>query len=62
MTNEKIAKLHELRACIDYLNTCIINEEITEGCADEIVAMSEILLAKAYNLYPDIVRVYRVFE
>lgn len=59
MTNEvKKAKLQELKATIEYLNTCINKAETSENNGDEIVAMSEILLTKAYALYPDIVRVF----
>lgn len=58
MTNEKKAKLLELRSHIEYLNICINKEEIAEDKADEIVAVSEILLRKVYDLYPDIVRLF----
>ena len=56
--NEKKAKLQELRATIEYLNVCINNAEKPENNGAEVVAMSEILLMKAYELYPDIVRVF----
>lgn len=59
MTNiDKTAKLQELRTAIEYLSICIDKEETTEDKADEIVAVSEILLQKVYNLYPDIARVF----
>lgn len=58
MNNEKKTKLQELRATIEYLNTCINNAENSENNGAEVVAMSEILLMKAYELYPDIVRVF----
>ena len=55
---DKSTKLQELRAAIEYLSICIDKEETTEDKADEIVAVSEILLRKVYNLYPDIARVF----
>ena len=59
MTNtDKKTKLQELRVSIEYLNTCINKAEISEDNGDEIVAMAEIILTKAYNLYPDIVKVF----
>lgn len=60
MTNvDKRVKLQELRSSIEYLNTCINKAEISDDNADEIVAMAEIILTKAYNLYPDITRVFK---
>ena len=59
MTNEeKKIKLQELRTFIEYLNICINNAENPENNGAEVVAISEILLMKAYELYPDIVRVF----
>lgn len=59
MTNdEKKTKLQGLRATIEYLNICINNAENPENNGAEVVAMSEILLMKAYELYPDITRVF----
>lgn len=59
MANEtKKAKLQELRATIEYLNICINNAENSENNGAEVVAMSEILLMKAYRLYPDISRIF----
>lgn len=56
--DEKKTKLQELRATIEYLNICIDNAESSENNGAEVVAMSEILLMKAYELYPNIVRVF----
>ena len=59
MTNEeKKIKLQELRSAIEYLSICINKAETSEDNGSEIVAMSEILLTKAYDLYPNIVRVF----
>lgn len=60
MTNEeKIIKLEELRATIEDLYFYIDEAEILEDNGKKIVAMSEILLMKAYDLYPDIFRVFK---
>lgn len=60
MTNEeKIVKLEELRATIEDLYFYIDEAEILEDNGAKIVAMSEILLMKAYDLYPDIFRVFK---
>ena len=58
LNNEKKTKLQELRSTIEYLNICINNAENPENNGAEVVAMSEILLMKAYDLYPDIVKVF----
>ena len=59
MTNEeKKAKLEELSSAVEYLNFCIDKEKSSENRADEIVAMAEIILRKAYDLYPDISRLF----
>lgn len=60
MTNEeKMIKLQELRATIEDLYFYIDEAEISEDNDAKIVAMSEILLMKAYDLYPDIFRVFK---
>lgn len=60
MTNdEKKTKLQELRNTIEYLNICINNAENSENNGAEVVAMSEILLMKVYELYPNIIRVFK---
>lgn len=59
MTNEeKKTKLQALKSTIEYLNICIDKAETSENNGSEVVAMSEILLMKVYDLYPDIVRVF----
>lgn len=60
MTNEeKILKLEELRATIEDLYFYIDEAEISDDNGAKIVAMSEILLMKAYDLYPDIFKVFK---
>lgn len=60
MTNEeKTIKLQELRATIEDLYFYIDEAEILEDNDRKIVAMSEILLMKVYDLYPDIFRVFK---
>lgn len=60
MTNEeKIIKLQELRATIEDLYFYIDEAETLEDNGAKIVAMSEILLMKAYDLYPDIFKVFK---
>lgn len=60
MTNEeKIIKLEELRTTIEDLYFYIDEAEIVEDNGAKIVAMSEILLMKAYDLYPDIFKVFK---
>lgn len=60
MTNEeKLIKLQELRETIEDLYFYIDEAEISEDDGAKIVAMSEIVLMKAYDLYPDIFRVFK---
>lgn len=60
MTNEeKMIKLQELRETIEDLYFYIEEEEISDNNGKKIVAMSEILLMKTYDLFPDIFRVFK---
>lgn len=60
MTNkEKMAKLQELRETIEDLYFYVEEAEISDDNNAKIVAMSEILLMKAYDLFPNIFRVFK---